>query len=187
MDEPRQLRVIREYSKADREHAFAYYRDPFQGNRSLRKTSRNLDIPLTTLAQWNKQFDWQRIIYEDDAREAEMVKRSAEAKFVNELDRLVDQAFHLAYEGGPQDKTQADMTKYLLGVLRFSPVQKVEQDIIDNRTSEKRNQIEAKEKQMTREELIARVNAMMETIDVDNPAEIAEFTELPVTDEPESV
>lgn len=171
-----ELKVIpmqREYTKADREQAFAYYRDPFQGNRSLRKTARNLDIPLSTLSKWNKQYDWQRIIYEDDAREAEMVKRSAEARFVNELDTLIDKAFDLAYNGGPQDKTQADMTKYLLGVLRFSPVQKVEQDIIDNRTSEKRNSIEAKEKQMTRDELIARVNAMMEeTMD-------AEFVELP--------
>lgn len=176
MTEPRQLRVINEYTKQDREHAFDYYRDPFKGNRSMRKTSMALEIPLTTISNWNKQYDWQRIIWEDDAREAEMIKRAADAKFVNELDRLIDQAFDLAYEGKPEQKTQADMTKYLLGVMRFSPVQKVEQDIIDNRTKDKANSVEAKEKAMTKEELIARVNAMME--DTETP-QIAEFTELP--------
>jgi hypothetical protein len=84
-----------------------------------------------------------------------------EGKMVNELDNLIDQAFELAYHGRPEDKTKADMTKYLMGVMRFSPVQKVEQDILDNRLQkEQRNQIEAKEKAMSKQELIARINAL---------------------------
>src|SRR6478752_7961442 len=80
--EIRDLRVVREYTKADKDHAFEVYKDFSQGNRSLRKTSVILGVPVQTLSHWNKQFDWQRLLFEEDGRNAELMRRSAEGKLV---------------------------------------------------------------------------------------------------------
>ena len=48
---------------------------------------------------------------------------------VNELDGMVDELIDLMYHGKPEDKTRLEAIKYGLGVLSYSPVQKVQQDI----------------------------------------------------------
>lgn len=172
----------REHTPEFKEHVFEIFRDPKLGRRSIRRTARIVEMAPQTLHHWVQKEGWNQRVFDQDAREAEIIKRSVEMRMVNELETLLDNAFELAYNGTPQDKTKAEMTKYMLGVMRVSPVQKVEQDILDQRlTKGKANAIEAPETKMSREELIARINSLME--DNEDAIEPADYRELPPSNE----
>lgn len=167
-----------EYTPAYREYVYGIYKDPEQGGRSFRRTGVLVDLPHQTIARWSKDDGWQTRIWEEDEREAAVVKRTVEMRMVNELNTLLDHAFELAYNGQPSDKTKAEMTKYMLGVMRVSPVQKVEQDIIDNRLASRSTKNDAPETTMTREELVSRIMAQLPETTEEETTEEADFREI---------
>lgn len=176
-----------EYTDAFKEHVFGVYADPKVGKRSIRRTARIVEMSPQTLHHWVQKGGWNQKVYEQDAREAEIIKRSVEMRMINELENLLDNAFDLAYNGQPQDKTKAEMTKYMLGVMRVSPVQKVEQDILDTRLNRNRAVAESPEQKMSREELMARINALVEEPLTEAQAEfvapeLGEYRELPTVE-----
>lgn len=172
-----------------REAVYQAYKDPTRGRRSYRHTGKILGIPFITICKWGSKYGWQQRLWEEDERDAAAVKRNVEMRMINELDNLLDQAFALAYDGKPEDKTKADLTKYLLGVMRVSPVQKVEQDILDNRLSAKSQINHEPERELSREELVQRIMAKLDPgiddADESEEPDDADYVELPSESEDE--
>jgi hypothetical protein len=127
--EPVRIRELTEYSVEDKERAYEVYKDPKQGKRSLRRTGVLLDIPLTTVAYWNKTLGWQERLWAEDARDAALMDRTAKLRLVNELDHLLDELIDLAYHGTNNDKVRLDAIKHTLAMMSYSPIQKVQQDV----------------------------------------------------------
>lgn len=118
-----------DYTHEDKEAAFAVYKDPNKGGRSLRKTARLTEIPFATLQYWNRTLNWQQRIWAEDERDAAIIEQTTKLRLVNELDALMDNLIWLAFNGTPQDKVKADMTKHALSMVGMSAIQKVQQDI----------------------------------------------------------
>lgn len=118
-----------EYTIHDKEAAYEVYKDPKQGGRSLRRTARITEIPFATLQYWNRTLNWQQRIWAEDERDAAIIEQTTKLRLVNELDGLMDNLIWLAYNGKPEDKVKADMTKHALSMVGMSAIQKVQQDI----------------------------------------------------------
>lgn len=125
-----------QWTDEQREDAYEFYRT--EGGRSLRRTSAMLGIHLRTLGYWSRVHGWQQRMLDDDGRDAELRHQTAKMKLVNELDPLIDHMVHLAYTA-QKEKDQIDAGKFLLQLMGYSPIQKIQQDIIDDRTTKKAN------------------------------------------------
>jgi len=101
-----------------RERAYLIYRD--QERRSLRKTAEAMGIPQGTIMAWSREDGWQERLRADDDRAIAAMRRDAELAFLGKHDLLIERAWNLA-ESASDERVQADMTKYLMGVLGCSP------------------------------------------------------------------
>jgi transposase-like protein len=137
--QPKLVLVKNEHSQwtdEQREDAYQFYRT--DGGRSLRRTSELLGIHLRTLGYWSRVHGWQQRMLDDDGRDAELRHQTARMKLINELDPLIDNMVDLAYRA-EKDKDRIDASKFLLQLMGYSPIQKIQQDIIDDRTTKKAN------------------------------------------------
>jgi len=130
-----------QWTPEQKEHVYQLYRtDVADGGagRSLRKLAAITDINIGTIAMWSRTLGWQQRMLDDDGRDAELRHQTAKMKLVNELDPLIDHMVDLAYHAQKeQDQIKAGM--FLLQLMGYSPIQKIQQDIIDDRTTKKAN------------------------------------------------
>jgi hypothetical protein len=159
------VRLVKEYAPEERDAAYEYYKDPQRGKRSLRKTSRDLNIPVQTLSNWNRYYGWQAQMWAEDEKEAALIDHTVKLRLVNELDGLMDHLLWLAYNAKPEHKVQADMVKHGLAIASFSAVQKVQQDI--TQTVEARHSVREDDRQiedLTLDQLAERLNQKMKAL-----------------------
>jgi len=102
----------------DRERAYLAYRE--SARRSIRKTADVTGIPEGTLMRWSREDGWQQRLRADDDRTIAAMRNDADLALLGKHDALIERAWNLA-ESATDERVQADMTKYLMGVLGYSP------------------------------------------------------------------
>lgn len=126
-----------QWTPEQKEEVYQLYRTDIKNGgagRSLRKLAELTDINIGTIAMWSRTLGWQKRMMDDDGRDAELRHQTARMKLINELDPLIDNMVDLAYHA-EKDKDRIDSSKFLLQLMGYSPIQKIQQDIIDDRTT----------------------------------------------------
>jgi len=86
----------------------------------LRTTAEAMGITQGTIMAWSREDGWQQRLRADDDRAIATMRRDAELALLGKHDLLIERAWNLA-ESASDERVQADMTKYLMGVLGYSP------------------------------------------------------------------